>query len=88
MVSVGAGDTSFSLGRPVEYDRPDVNETGETVQRAGAEHGVPMYQSLGFHSDSMEGARAAIDDGNLMLRLGTDRQALRRVHGDRVVALR
>lgn len=83
-VFVGPSDLSISLGHPRETDHPAVEEAVESVRAAAVEAGVPV----GCIANDPETARAAIDDGYQLLRIGDELSAARTVLGERLAALR
>lgn len=83
-VFVGPGDLSASLGRPTETDHRDVQTLVADVETAALEAGVPFGRAV----VDEDGARAAIERGCQLLRIGTSIDAARAVIGDRLDAIR
>jgi len=83
-VFVGSGDLSVALGHPAERDHPEVVEAVARIQKRALDAGVPF----GMPVDSTAAARAAIDDGAGLVRVGDEVDAVREVLGPRLGALR
>jgi 2-dehydro-3-deoxyglucarate aldolase len=71
------------MGHPGESDHPEVRDAIETARNACVEAGVP----IGVSATSVEGARAALDAGHRIVRLGDEMEAVRRLVGDRLEAV-
>jgi 2-dehydro-3-deoxyglucarate aldolase len=80
---LGPGDLAVSMGHPGESDHPEVRDAIETARNACVEAGVP----IGVSATSVEGARAALDAGHRIVRLGDEMEAVRRLVGDRLEAV-
>ncbi|QLG61145.1 HpcH/HpaI aldolase family protein [Halorarum salinum] len=65
---VGPADLSVSLGRPMEKGHPDVRDAAERTSEACLDAGVPVGC---IRNDPAE-ARAAVEDGYRVLRVGGD----------------
>jgi 2-dehydro-3-deoxyglucarate aldolase len=75
---IGPADLSVSLGHPLEYDHPEIEEAIETFRDAGADHGVPIGIDAGYAG----GVEAAVDSGYRMVTVGSEISAARRVLGE------
>jgi len=81
---VGPGDLSVALGHPAEKDHREVVATVDEIQQACLDAGVPF----GMPVDSTPTARAAIDDGAELVRVGDEVSAAREVLSPRLETLR
>lgn len=75
---IGPADLSVSLGHPLEFDHPDVQDAVETFVTAGREAGVPIGTSAGYAG----GIETALETGYRMLMLGSEVSAARDVLGE------
>lgn len=80
---VGPADLSVSLGHPMEKDHPDVRAAIERTREACLDAGVPV----GCIQNDPEDARAAVDDGYQILRIGGDIGSVRRTLASRLDAV-
>lgn len=75
---IGPADLSVSLGHPLEFDHPDVQDAIESFLTAGREAGVPIGTGAGYAG----GIEAALESGYRLLMLGSEVSAARDVLGE------
>jgi 2-keto-3-deoxy-L-rhamnonate aldolase RhmA len=80
---IGANDLSISLGFPRETDHPEVRDAIETVESACIDADVP----LGAPRHDTDAAKAALEAGYRILRVGDEVGAVRDALGTRLDAL-
>lgn len=81
---IGPADLAISYGHPFERSHPEVRAGIEAAREACLDADVP----LGAVTDDTEAARARLDEGYRLLRVGDEVSAARTVLGDRLTALR
>lgn len=81
---IGPADLSISYGHPFERSHPEVRAGIEAAREVCLDADVP----LGGVTDDTEAARARLDEGYRLLRVGDEISAARTVLGDRLTALR
>jgi len=80
---IGPSDLSVQLGHPHERDHPEVAETVDTIRDACLDAGVPVGC---IHHDA-DAARAAIDEGYQIVRVGGELASAQQVLGERLDAI-
>jgi 2-dehydro-3-deoxyglucarate aldolase len=83
-VVIGPSDLSISHGHPYQRDHPEVEAAVETIRAAALAADVPV----GGVTDDTDDARAKLDAGYRLLRVGDEVSAARTVLGERLEALR
>jgi 2-keto-3-deoxy-L-rhamnonate aldolase RhmA len=81
---IGANDLSISLDHPREKNHSEVRDAIETVERACIDANVPF----GAPYHDTDDARAALDAGHRILRVGDEVGAVRDALGTRLDAIR
>ncbi len=79
-VKIGAGDLSVSLGHPQEYEKPEVQDAIEKIERVCAENDVPLGRGV----SNVESARKAMNNGYTLIDIGGDVEILRSTLKNRV----
>lgn len=75
---IGPADLSVSLGHPLEFDHPAVQDAVESFVTAGRETDVPIGTGAGYAG----GIERALDSGYRLLMLGSEVSAARDVLGE------
>lgn len=83
-VFIGPSDLSISLGHPLQTDHSVVREAIETIRETAVDADVPV----GCIANDPATARAALDDGFQLLRVGDEVSAARTMLGERLTAIR
>jgi len=82
----GPGDLGVSLGRPREYDHPDLTGAVDSIERTCRERGMPMLGHVGSNFQ-VEDLETSATDGYRLISLGDEFEAIRRTIGERLEAV-